>query len=92
MLINSSRGDLVDETALLEAMNTRGIRAGLDVYDNEPSTGEGAFHSEIAKHPNTCGTHHIGASTEQAQIAVADGVLRVIESFESDQLIFCVNS
>ncbi|NKB76881.1 MAG: hydroxyacid dehydrogenase [Gammaproteobacteria bacterium] len=91
MLINSSRGDLVDEAALIEAMNTKGIKAGLDVYDNEPSSGQCTFHSEIAKHPNVCGTHHIGASTEQAQTAVADGVLRVIESFENNQLIFCVN-
>ena len=91
MLINTSRGDLVDEPALLKAMEEKCIRAGLDVYDNEPGSSEGAFDSELSKHPNVCGTHHIGASTEQAQTAVADGVLRVIESFENNQLIFCVN-
>ncbi len=92
MLINTSRGELVDEEALLAAMNEKGIRPGLDVYQNEPGASDNTFHSAIAGHPNVCGTHHIGASTEQAQTAVADGVIRVIESFEADQLIFCVNS
>ncbi|MEM7196307.1 MAG: NAD(P)-dependent oxidoreductase [Pseudomonadota bacterium] len=92
MLINTSRGELVDETALLEAMDNRGIRAGLDVYQNEPASGEGEFSSALAQHPSVCGTHHIGASTQQAQTAVADGVIRVIESFENNDLIFCVNA
>ncbi len=91
MLINSSRGELVDEAALLDAMNSKGIRAGLDVYDNEPGAGDDSFDSAIAAHPSVCGTHHIGASTEQAQTAVADGVIAVIQTFESGSLKFCVN-
>jgi D-3-phosphoglycerate dehydrogenase len=35
-LINTSRGSVIDEEALLEAIRTKGIRAGLDVYDGEP--------------------------------------------------------
>ena len=68
MLINSSRGELIDEAALIDAINNKGIRVGLDVYDNEPGAGDNTFDSEIALHPSVCGTHHIGASTEQAQL------------------------
>jgi D-3-phosphoglycerate dehydrogenase len=91
ILVNTSRGDLVDESALIEAMNTRGIRAGLDVYDNEPGAGDDSFESDLANHPGVCGTHHIGASTNQAQVAVADGVLDVIKSYTNNKLINCVN-
>ena len=91
MLINTARGELLDEAALIRAMDDKGIRAGLDVYQNEPASGEGVFESALANHPGVCGTHHIGASTEQAQIAVADGVLRVIESYEKGALLYCVN-
>jgi len=92
MLINSSRGELVDEAALLHAIETRGIRAGLDVYHNEPAGGEGDFESAIARHPAVCGTHHIGASTAQAQTAVADGVVAIIQAFENGEVRNCVNS
>ncbi|MGA0842654.1 MAG: NAD(P)-dependent oxidoreductase [Arenicellales bacterium] len=90
-LINTSRGDVVDEAALLTAMNERGIKAGLDVYADEPSAGEGSFSSALANHPNTCGTHHIGASTEQAQAAVSEGVLEIIDAFGSGRILHCVN-
>ncbi len=92
MLINSSRGELVDEAALLHAIETRGIRAGLDVYNNEPAGGEGGFESAIARHPAVCGTHHIGASTAQAQTAVADGVVDIIRAFEIGEVRNCVNA
>lgn len=91
ILINTARGELIDEAALIRAMDSRGIRAGLDVYQGEPAAGEAAFESKLAAHPNVTGTHHIGASTEQAQTAVADGVLRVIESFQAGTLLHCVN-
>ncbi|MGR3984021.1 MAG: NAD(P)-binding domain-containing protein [Gammaproteobacteria bacterium] len=91
MLINTARGELLDEAALLRAFDAKGIRAGLDVYQNEPASGEAAFASQLARHPNVCGTHHIGASTEQAQDAVADGVLRVVAAFARGELLHCVN-
>ncbi|MCY4149934.1 MAG: NAD(P)-binding domain-containing protein [Gammaproteobacteria bacterium] len=91
LLINTSRGDLVDEEALIDAMNNRGIRAGLDVYDNEPAAGDNTFKSEIFVHPSVYGTHHIGASTEQAQTAVADGVLAIVEAYINGKLINRVN-
>ena len=95
ILINTARGELVDEAALIRAMDARGIRAGLDVFQDEPAAGGGEFHSKLAAHPNVTGTHHIGASTAQAQTAVADGVIRVVDSFVAGgagQLLHCVNA
>src|SRR6267142_897785 len=70
-LINTARGDVVDQTALVQAMKTKGVRAGLDVYAGEPTSATGEFTDEIVKEANLYGTHHIGASTDQAQEAIA---------------------
>ena len=91
ILVNTSRGELVDENALIKAMNEKGIRVALDVYADEPGAGESEFKKEIAEHPNVYGTHHIGASTQQAQDAVAEGVIEVIETFANGGIINCVN-
>ena len=92
VLVNTSRSDVVDESALLEALESNGIRAVVDVYDGEPASGEGRFESALARHPKVYGTHHIGASTEQAQLAVADGVLNVIDAFVDGKVLNCVNA
>ena len=92
VLVNTSRSDVVDETALIEALDTRDLRAAVDVYDGEPASGEARFDSSLARHPNVYGTHHIGASTEQAQLAVADGVVRVIAAFVDGKVVNCVNA
>ena len=91
ILLNTSRGDIVDEAALLDAIDDRGLRVGLDVYPDEPATGTAGWSSKLAQHPNVVGTHHIGASTAQAQRAVADGVVEIIESFERGEVLNCVN-
>ena len=90
-VINTSRGEVIDEEALITAMNEGGIRAGLDVYQNEPGASDNAFDSLLARHPSVYGTHHIGASTSQAQDAVAEGVADVIEAFVRGELVNCVN-
>jgi len=90
-LINTSRGNVVDEAALIVAMDSRGIRAGLDVFADEPAGGSGEFDSVLARHPNVVATHHVGASTEQAQAAVADGTVDAIEAYRAGDVSNCVN-
>jgi D-3-phosphoglycerate dehydrogenase len=80
--INTARGEVVDQAALVNAMHTRGIRAGLDVYAGEPTSSAGEFTDEIAQEPNLYGTHHVGASTDQAQEAIAAETVRIIQSFK----------
>jgi D-3-phosphoglycerate dehydrogenase / 2-oxoglutarate reductase len=92
ILINTSRGDLVDPAALLAAVERKGIRVGLDTHPDEPATGEASFDSALVRHPNVYGTHHVGASTAQAQLAVADGTLEVVAAFAAGVLRDCVNA
>ena len=91
ILINTSRGEIIDEPALIQAMNERGIRAGLDVFCDEPASGEITITSALASHPSVIGSHHIGASTMQASKAVASGVIDAIAGFESGNPLNCVN-
>jgi D-3-phosphoglycerate dehydrogenase len=80
--INTARGDVVDQSALVHAMKSRGIRAGLDVFAAEPITSSGDFRDEIVKEANLYGTHHIGASTDQAQEAIAAETVRIVREFK----------
>lgn len=91
IIINTARGDVIDEPALIRAMDDKGIRAGLDVFTDEPAAAEGEFDSALARHPNVYGTHHIGASTNQAQNAVAQGVVEIIDAFGEGRVLHCVN-
>ena len=81
-LINTSRAEVVDQAALKRAVKTKGIRAGLDVFANEPEGATGDFNDEIVTLPNVYGTHHIGASTDQAQEAIAAETVRIISAFK----------
>ena len=80
-LINTSRGSVVDEAALEKAVREKGIRAGLDVFQNEPAGSSGEFGNGIVQVPGVYGTHHVGASTEQAQVAIAHEVIRIVQAF-----------
>ena len=91
ILLNTSRGDVVDERALLKALDAGAVRAGLDVFADEPSSGKGLWDSPLGRHPNVVATHHIGASTEQAQRAIAAGVTEIVDAFVSGQARHCVN-
>jgi D-3-phosphoglycerate dehydrogenase len=91
-VINTSRGTVVDEAAALEAMETKGIRFGVDVYQNEPAGGKGTFESPFAAARLVHGTHHIGASTDQAQVAIAHEVIRIVQHYlEVGTAFHCVN-
>jgi len=79
--INTARAEVVDHAALEKAVRERGIRVGLDVFANEPSGASGAFSDPLVALPNVYGTHHIGASTDQAQEAIAAETVRIIESY-----------
>jgi len=81
-LINTSRAEVVDQTALKQAVKTKGIRAGLDVFADEPAAATGDFKDEIVTLPGVYGTHHIGASTDQAQEAIAAETVRIIQTFK----------
>jgi D-3-phosphoglycerate dehydrogenase len=90
--INTSRGEVVDQGALVEAIHAKGIRAGLDVFASEPTTGVAYFTDSIGNETSVYGTHHIGASTDQAQEAIADETVRVVKSFkETGQVPNVVN-
>ncbi|HUQ31291.1 MAG TPA: NAD(P)-dependent oxidoreductase, partial [Pyrinomonadaceae bacterium] len=87
IFINTSRGEVVDQAALAQALKTRGIRAGLDVFAQEPASATGEFTDEIAKEENLYGTHHIGASTDQAQEAIAAETVRIVQSFKETGIV-----
>ena len=80
--INTSRAEVVDQDALSRAVGDKGIRAGLDVFAQEPAGGSGDFADDIVKTDAVYGTHHIGASTDQAQEAIAAETVRIIRAFK----------
>lgn len=82
LFVNTARGEVVDQAALIEAMKSRGIRAGLDVFAGEPTSATAEFTDEIRNEPGLYGTHHIGASTNQAQEAIAAETVRIVREFK----------
>jgi D-3-phosphoglycerate dehydrogenase len=90
-LINTSRGEIVDDEALLAALDTKDLRVALDVHTGEPSSSTGEVTSPLARHPRVYGTHHIGASTEQAQRAIAAEVVAMLDDYAHGEVRNCVN-
>jgi D-3-phosphoglycerate dehydrogenase len=82
IFINTARGEVVDHAALAAAVKDRGLRVGLDVYANEPAAATAPFKDDLAELPGVYGTHHIGASTDQAQEAIAEETVRIIRSYK----------
>ncbi|HSN91257.1 MAG TPA: NAD(P)-dependent oxidoreductase [Anaeromyxobacteraceae bacterium] len=91
-LVNTARAEIVDQAALLEIARAGRIRVATDVFDGEPEKGQADFQSELARLPNVYGTHHIGASTAQAQDAIARETVRIVASFVRTGVVpNCVN-
>jgi D-3-phosphoglycerate dehydrogenase len=82
IIVNTARGDVIDDAALAAAIRQKHLRVGLDVFANEPASSVGEFHDDLIALPQVYGTHHIGASTEQAQDAIAAETVRIIRSFK----------
>jgi len=80
--VNTSRAEVVDHTALAEAVRNRGIRVALDVFAKEPASSTGEFSDPLLALPGVIGTHHIGASTDQAQEAIAEEAARIVRVYK----------
>ena len=80
--INTARAEVVDYAALARAIGEKGIRVGLDVFAAEPTGAAGDFTDAIASLPGVYGTHHIGASTDQAQEAIAAETVRIVSAYK----------
>jgi D-3-phosphoglycerate dehydrogenase / 2-oxoglutarate reductase len=92
LLVNTARAEVVDQAALLELVRAGRIRAGVDVHPGEPEGGRAEFRPELAQLPGFYGTHHIGASTDQAQDAIAHETVRILASFvHKGEVPNCVN-
>lgn len=92
-LLNTSRAEIVDNDALLVALDEKNMRCGLDVYPNEPGTAVADFDSPLGKHPHCYGSHHIGASTAQAERVTGLEAARIAACFAAGEAVpNCVNA
>jgi len=80
-LINTARSELLDEAALVELVPKKKLRVGLDVLDGEPAASQAKVSAPLLELPGVYATPHIGASTEQAQFAIARETVRIVRSF-----------
>ena len=86
-IINTSRQDVINEDDLLEAIKEKNFRVALDVFKGEPEGKSGEVKSKLQDNPNIYVTHHVGASTEQAQDAVAEETINIIKQYVHSGII-----
>ncbi len=88
-LINGGRGPIIDEAALIEALQNGVIRgAGLDVYEKEPVPVD----SPLLSLPNVVTLPHIGSATHETRYAMAKcAVDNLLAALENQSLVNCVN-
>jgi D-3-phosphoglycerate dehydrogenase len=93
IVINTARSEAIDHDALIAAIAEKQLRVGLDVFPGEPSGGEGKFNNPIFQAGGVVyGTHHIGASTEQAQNAIAEETVNIVKEYmRTGHVENCVN-
>lgn len=80
--INTSRAEVIDQRALEKALEEKDMMAGLDVFEGEPSGGEGEYVGSLKDNSRVYCTHHIGASTDQSQEAVAAETVRIVREYK----------
>jgi D-3-phosphoglycerate dehydrogenase / 2-oxoglutarate reductase len=85
ILVNTARSEVMDYAALEELIPKKGLRVGLDVFTDEPDKGSASFASHLLGRGIVYGTPHIGASTEQAQRAIALETARIIRCFMTEE-------
>lgn len=91
-LINTSRAEVLDKAAVVAGIQEKGLRLGTDVYWSEPAANDTVFADEVVALPGVYGTHHIGASTDQAQDAVSEMAWDIMDTFlTTAQIINAVN-
>jgi D-3-phosphoglycerate dehydrogenase / 2-oxoglutarate reductase len=92
ILVNTARSEVVDGAALKEALHNGRIRAALDVFESEPSSGEAEFEDTELAGLLSAASPHIGASTDQAEEAIAEETVRVAQTFlETGKPVNAVN-
>ncbi len=92
VFVNTARAEVVDYAALAAAVRDRGLRVATDVFPGEPEGGKGTFQNELVGLAGVYGTPHVGASTAQAQLAIAAETVRIVRSFlERGEVPNCVN-
>jgi len=87
LVVNTARADLLDYEALADLIPKKGLRVGLDVFAGEPDTGSAPFDPALLSAGLVYGTPHIGASTEQAQRAIARETARIIRAFMTEETV-----
>ena len=77
VIVNSARGDMIDDEAMVEALKNGKIYSlGLDVYNGEPS-----IHDEYLTLPNVFVLPHLGSATKKTRTAMADLAIKNMENF-----------
>ena len=92
ILINTARGEIIDTPEMINAIKTKGIKVGLDVYEDEPTYGVGDFKSSELARLVCSATCHIGGSTQQASELIAEETINVITTYaQTGKVLNCVN-
>jgi D-3-phosphoglycerate dehydrogenase len=87
ILLHTARGGVVDDAALAEAVRSGHLRAGLDVFEGEPAESKTTYRGIAAELPDVYATPHIGASTDQAESAIAEEVLRIVHDYAAHGVV-----